>query len=158
MKRTALLLAAPLALFPLLAGCSTNPSSMTVHGTVTFTSVNGTPPAQAFPDVQANLAPPPPGGGITYVPPLQVNITADDGPGNYSGRPWREVQTDMTLKSATAKVITYTFTAQVPDDASEYQIDTVCCTQTLGGDNFTIEEMQAGPALCFGGGCPPGSG
>ena len=159
MKRTALLLAAPLALFPLLAGCSTNPSSMTVHGTVTFTSVNGTPPAQAFPDVQANLAPPSPGpGGITYVPPLQVNITADDGPGNYSGQPWREVETDMTLKSATAKVITYTFTAQVPDDAVMYQVDTVCCTQTPGGDNFTVEEMQAGPALCFGGGCPPGSG
>jgi hypothetical protein len=157
-KRAALLLAAPLALFPLLTACSATPSDMTVHGTVTFTSVNGVPPAQAYPDVQANLTPPPPGpDGITYVPPLQVNITADDGPGNYSGQPWSQTETDMTLKSATAKVITYTFTAQVPDDAYEYQIDTVCCTQAIGGDDFSLQDMQAGPALCFGGGCPPGT-
>ena len=156
LPRAALLLAALFALPLLLAGCSSAPQDMTVHGTVTLTSVNGVPPAQAFPDVQANLTPPPPGpDGTTYIPPLQVNITADDGPGNYSGDPWREVVTDMTLKSSTAKAVTFTFTAQVPDDAYEYQIETVCCTQTLEGDSFTLEEMQAGPAVCIGDGCPP---
>ncbi len=84
-----------------------------------------------------------------------MNITADDGPGNYGGRPWREVVTDMTLRSATAKVITYTFTAQVPDDALTYQIDLLCCTQALQGQDFTLQEMQAGPAICIGDGCPP---
>ena len=152
--RHVLLLAALLALGFTLSACSTTPQDMTVHGTVTLTSVNGTPPAQAYPDVQANLTPPPPGpDGITYIPPLQVNITADDGPGNYSGDPWREVETDMTLKSRTAKVIVYTFTAQVPDDAYEYQIEAVCCTQALEGQSFSLQEMQQGPAVCAGDGC-----
>ena len=98
--------------------------------------------------------PPVPGpDGISYSSPLEVNITADDGPGNYSGDPWREVVTGMTLKSATAKVITYTFTAQVPDDGVMYQIDLLCCTQAPGGDSFTLEEMQAGPAVCAGDSC-----
>lgn len=154
LSRAALLLAAPFALSLTLAACSTTPANMTVHGTVTLYSVNGVPPAQAYPDVQANLSPATPGpDGITYIPPLQVNITADDGPGNYSGQPWREVETDMTLKSATAKVITYTFTAQVPDDAQMYQIDLLCCTQSLEGDSFTLEQMQAGPAVCAGDSC-----
>jgi hypothetical protein len=153
-NRPVLLLAAPLALFLILAACSTTPGTFTVHGTVTLTSVNGVPPAEAFPDVQANLAPPSPGpDGIVYDPPLQVNITADDGPGNYSGQPWREVVTDMTLKSSSAKVITYTFTAQVPDDAVLYQIEAVCCTQSLQGQSFTLQEMQQGPAVCAGDGC-----
>ena len=147
-------LAALFTLPLILAACSTAPQDMTVHGTVTLTPLNGVPPAQAYPDVQANLTPPPPGpDGTTYIPPLQVNITADDGPGNYSGQPWREVVTDMTLKSATAKVIVYTFTAQVPDDALEYKIETVCCTQSLGGQSFSLEEMQQGPDVCAGDAC-----
>ena len=153
--RRALLLAAIFAVSPLtLSSCSTTPQDMTVHGTVTLTSLNGVPPARAFPDVQANLTPPPPGpDGIVYNPPLEVTITADDGPGNYSGQPWNQVVTNMTLKSATAKVIVYTFTAQVPDDAELYQITAACCTQSLQGDNFTLAEMQQGPAVCAGDGC-----
>ena len=157
MRRTTFPVAAVFTALSLtaLAACSAAPQDMTVHGTVTLTPLNGVPPAQAYPDVQANLTPPSPGpDGITYVPPLQVNITADDGPGNYSGQPWNEAETDMTLKSSTAKVIVYTFTAQVPDDAYEYQVFLPCCTQTLEGQDFTLEEMQQGVALCIGDGCP----
>jgi hypothetical protein len=143
--RPALLLAAPLALCFLLAGCDTTPATMTVHGTVTLTSLNGVPPLQAY-------------GGYGTPGDInpQVNIVADDGPGNYAGKPWNQAVTDMTLKSATAKVITFTFTAQVPGDAVLYQISAVCCTESLTGQDFTFEEMQAGPALCFGDGCPAG--
>ena len=104
-----------IAVTAFLAACSTTPQDMTIHGTVTLTSLNGVLPAQAYPDVQANLTPPSPGpDGITYVPPLQVNITADDGPGNYAGQPWNEADTDMTLKSSPAKMIVWTCTARYP--------------------------------------------
>ncbi len=154
MNRAALFLAAIFALCLTLAACTATPQDMTVHGTVTLMSLNGVPPAQAYPGIQADLTTPAPGAdGITYIPPQEVNIVADDGPGNYGGQPWREVVTDMTLKSATAKVIVYTFTAQVPDDALSYQITAVCCTQAIDGQGFTLQEMQAGPAVCIGDGC-----
>ena len=147
----ALLLAAVFtALCLTLSACSTTPQDMTVHGTVTLTTgVNGVPPLEAFAGYDATLA------DI----PSQVTITADDGPGNYQGQPWNQVTTDMTLKSATAKVIVYTFTAQVPDDADMYQITAVCCErdssgQDYGGQDFTLQEMQQGPAVCAGAACP----
>ena len=140
MNRRVVLAAALLTLPLTLAACSA-PQDITVHGTVELTSVNGVPPAQAYDSCC---------GIVT-----QVNITADDGPGNYSGQPWNEADTDMTLKSSTAKVITWTFTAQVPDDAGMYQISLPCCTQTLQGQDFTLEEMQQGPSVCIGDGCPP---
>ena len=141
--RTVLLVAAVFAALSLLAvaACSTAPQDMTVHGTVTLRPLNGVPPAQAY------------GSCCGIV--TQVNITADDGPGNYAGQPWNEAETDMTLKSSTAKVMVWTFMAQVPDDASWYQISLPCCTQTLEGQDFTLEEMQQGVALCIGDGCPP---
>ena len=103
MNRAALFAAACIAISVPLAACSTAPQDMTVHGTVTLRPLNGIPPAQAY------------GSCCGIV--TQVNITADDGPGNYSGQPWNETVTDMTLKSSTAKVMIWTFTAQVPDDA-----------------------------------------
>ena len=144
LPRAALILAALLTLPLTLAACSTAPQDMTVHGTVTLTPLNGVPPAQAYDEYATP-------GDIG----LQVNITADDGPGNYSGQPWNETVTDMTLKSATAKVMVYTFTAQVPGDAYDYQISLPCCTQTLQGQDFTLQEIQQGPAVCVGDGCPP---
>ena len=143
MRRTTFLVAAVFTALSLtaLAACSTAPQDMTVHGMVTLRPLNGIPPAQAY------------GSCCGIV--TQVNITADDGPGNYAGQPWNEAETDMTLKSSTAKVMVWTFTAQVPDDASWYQISLPCCTQTLEGQDFTLEEMQQGVALCIGDGCPP---
>ena len=61
----------------------------------------------------------------------------------------------MTLKSSTGKVMVYTFTAQVPGDAAMYQIELPCCTQTPEGQDFTLQELQQGPAMCIGDGCPP---
>lgn len=143
--RAAFLLAAVFTALSLtLAACSTTPRDMTVNGTVTLYSLNGVPPLQAYAGYDATLADMNPG----------VTITADDGPGNYSGEPWNEVTTDMTLKSATAKMIVYTFTAQVPDDAQLYQVDALCCDQTLQGGTFSLEEMQQGPAVCAGDACP----
>ena len=139
MSRAALLLAAPAALCFLLSACSTAPQDMTVSGTIKLTTLNGRPPAQAYDSCC---------GIVT-----QVNITADDGPGNYSGQPWNEAVTDMTLKSSSPGVMVYTFTAQVPDDAETYQISMPCCTQALEGRDFTLEQMQAGPAVCAGDGC-----
>ncbi len=140
MIRHAFLLAALLALPLTLAACSsTHP--MTIRGTVTLTPLNGIPPAQAYDSCC----------GI----PTEVNITADDGPGNYSGQPWHEAVTDMTLKSSTAKTLVYTFTAQVPDGAYDYQIELPCCTQAPEGQDFTLQELQQGPAVCIGDGCPP---
>ena len=141
MIRHAFLLAALLALPLTLAACSATPRPVTVHGTVTLTPLNGIPPAQAYDSCC----------GI----PAEVNITADDGPGNYSGQPWHEVVTNMTLKSSTANRTVYTFTAQVPGDAYDYQIQLPCCTQTAEGQDFTLQELQQGPAVCIGDGCPP---
>ena len=139
------LLAAALALTTLtLSSCSSSPQDMTVHGTMTLYPVNGVPPLEAFAGYEATLA---------DINP-SLTITADDGPGNYSGQPWNQVTADMTLKSATAKRIVYTFTAQVPDDAGMYQIDAPCCDQTMQGGTFTLEEMQQGPAVCAGDACP----
>ena len=86
MNRPALLLAAPVALCFLLSACSTAPQDMTVSGTIKLTTLNGVPPAQAYDSCC---------GIVT-----QVNITADDGPGNYQGQPWNETVTDMTLTSS----------------------------------------------------------
>ena len=70
-----LLLAAFLAASALaVTACNTSPSTFTVHGTVTLTSLNGVPPQQAWSGY----------GGPSQINP-QVNIVADDGPGNYSG-------------------------------------------------------------------------
>ena len=138
LPRLALLLA---VLLPLtLAACSSATQDMPVRGTVTLRPLNGVPPAQAY--------------GSCCGIPAEVNITADDGPGNYSGQPWHETVTNMTLKSSTGKVMVYTFTAQVPGDAYDYQIELPCCTQAPEGQDFTLEEMQQGPAVCIGDGCP----
>jgi hypothetical protein len=140
-----LLLAAPVTMLA-VAACA--PQDMTVHGTVELTApFNVPPPVQDL------------GNGITYTPPVTVNITADDGPGNYSGQPWNGTQVTATLARATAKMLTYTFTARVAGDAEVYQIDVPCCytpDTSLSGETYTIEQMQAGPVVCIGNGCPPG--
>ena len=139
-----------LVLLLVLAACSSVPSNMTVNGTVRLMSFNGVPPAQAYTGLGlSDLA-----GGVSD---LTVNIVADDGPGNYSGLPWRQVETTMTLVSATAKVRVYRFTAQVPDDGIAYQVTADCCTdaqQSWQGD-YSLAEMQAGPVLCIGDACRP---
>jgi hypothetical protein len=121
---------------------------MTVHGTVELTAPFNVPsPAEDL------------GNGLTYTPPMTVNITADDGPGNYSGKPWNGTQVTATLAHATAKMLTYTFTAQVAGDAEMYQIDVPCCytpDTSLSGETYTVQQMQAGPVVCIGNGCPPG--
>ncbi len=141
MNRPALLLAAAAVLCFLLSACSNVPQDMTVSGTVKLTALNGAPPAQAY--------------GSCCGIDTQVNITADDAPGNYQGQPWNEAVTGMTLTSSAPGVMTYAFTAQVPDDAGTYQISLPCCTQALEGQDFTLQQMQAGPAVCIGDGCPP---
>ena len=142
MKRPAVVLAALLALCVTVAACSNTPQDMTVHGTVTLRSVNGVPPADAYSGY----------GGVSEIN-LQLEITADDGYGNYQGQPWNQAEAQMTLESSTAKVITYTFTAQIPDDAQLYQISALCCMETVQGQDFTLQEMQQGVALCYGDGC-----
>ncbi len=130
-----------------LAACSTAPPDMTVNGKVRLTSLNGVPPGQVTEYSSYGVA-----GEIDS----EVNITADDGPGNYSGQPWREVVTNMTLVSSTPKVLLYKFTAQVPDDGVLYQITPICCVdaeQSWEG-NFTLAQMQQGPVLCLGNACP----
>ena len=114
---------------------------MTVSGTIRLTTLNGIPPAQAYDSCC---------GIVT-----QVNIIADDGPGNYAGQPWNETATDMTLVSSSPGVMIYRFTAQVPDDGVMYQISLPCCTQTLQGQDFTPEQMRQGAEVCIGDGCPP---
>lgn len=101
-----------------LSGCSTAPSDMTVNGMVKLTSLNGLPPGQVTEYSSYGVA-----GEIDS----EVNIVADDGPGNYSGQPWCEVVTNMVLKSSTPKAMIYGFTAQVPDDGVMYQITPICC-------------------------------
>ena len=143
MNRTALPIATLAALCFLLSACSTAPQDMTVSGTVKLTSLNGVPPAQAYDEYAT------PGD----IDP-QVNIIADDGPGNYQGQPWNETVADMTLKSSSPGVMVYSFTAQVPDDGVMYQISLPCCTQTLQGQDFTPEQMKQGAEVCIGDGCP----
>ena len=60
--------------------------------------------------------------------------------------------------SSTSKVITYRFTAQVPDDGVLYQITVACCLEAepSAGVNFSPEQMQQGPVVCIGDACPLG--
>jgi hypothetical protein len=143
------------ALCLLLVACSSAPD-VTVHGTVTYTPVNGIPPAQACPELPGGDSAVTVGSLGTYTASVTVTITADDGPGNYAGQPWNSVTAAMTLKSASPKVITYTFTAQVPGDGVLYQVLPDCPVpgQPLTGESFTLEELQAGVVMCEGDACP----